>query len=266
MNHYMFDCYNCNQTLLNDINYVNKVMNEIPYELGLKAIGPADLVPYYYGKVREDDGISAFLFLDGGHFTMHTFPYRKCYFVDIYADKDIDSSILTNYLSENLPYNQKLSSVSSRNRFERVFFNYPYEPKIDFGPHVLTEIETQGEVTMEKIYDFLEGLVVKIGMTPIIRPHVIKNRISDPEYISGIIMIAESHISLHYNIRDHVIFGDIFSCSPFDFTNTSKLYSEFGKVVSYEVVARGTKHYSKIANYKKDSITEACEKWKTNIL
>ena len=102
MKHVMLDCYGSTQTLLDDIRYINKIMNEIPYVLKLVTVTPPQLIPYYYGKIKEDDGISSFVFLEGGHITIHTFPFRQCYFVDIFS-KDFDTEVLENYLLENCP-------------------------------------------------------------------------------------------------------------------------------------------------------------------
>ncbi|MGD9887588.1 MAG: S-adenosylmethionine decarboxylase [Bacilli bacterium] len=264
MKHVMLDCYGSTQTLLDDIRYINKIMNEIPFILKLVTVTPPQLVPYYYGKVKEDDGISSFVFLEGGHITIHTFPFRQCYFVDIFS-KDFDTEALENYLLEKLPYNPSLSSIEIRDRDITVFNQLPYNPKEDFGPHVLSEIAFEKRITMENMFDFLEKLVYEIGMTPITRPLVIKSTIRNTHYLSGIILIAQSHISLHYDYENKVIYFDIFSCASFDFSMVTNVLSDLGKVTSYEVVARGTKHYSKVKHEIDTTEAIASEKWQKNI-
>lgn len=266
MNHVMLDCYGANTTLLENLKYVNKVMNEIPYVLGITPVNPPTLIPYNYGKVREDDGVSAFVILEGGHLTIHTFPHRKAYFLDIYAVVDINTDVLIDYLRDSLPFNEKTSILNDRDRDAQVFdTTSKYNPGDDFGPHVLAEIEVDKEPQMEDIYDFLENLVSTIGMTPIIRPYVLKSKVMNHRYISGITMIAESHISLHFDKQKKVIYADIFSCTSFDYSMVIDIYKTFGKVVSYEVVARGTKHYSIVANNKEDFERVASDIWKKNI-
>ena len=44
------------------------------YKLRLKPIEPPHLLPYYYGSVKEDIGVSGKMLLLGGHVTIHTFP------------------------------------------------------------------------------------------------------------------------------------------------------------------------------------------------
>ncbi len=264
MKHVMLDCYGSTQTLLDDIRYINKIVNEIPYVLKLTPVAPPSLVPYYYGKVKEDDGISSFVFLEGGHITIHTFPFRQCYFVDIFSE-DFDTEVLKNYLLEKLPYNETISTLEIRDRDINVFNTLPYDPKEDFGPHVMAELSYENRITMENMFDFLEKLVYEIGMTPITRPFVIKSTVNKTHYLSGIILIAQSHIALHYDYDDKLIYFDIFSCSSFDFSMVTNVLSTLGKVTSYEVVARGTKHYSKIKREKDDTEFLASERWQKNI-
>ena len=96
--HTMLDCYGANQNQLNDIKHINDLLNKLVYVLKLNPICPPQLIPYYYGKVKEDIGISAFILLEGGHITIHTFPIRECYFVDILADLDYDEHIAKDFL------------------------------------------------------------------------------------------------------------------------------------------------------------------------
>lgn len=264
MKHVMMDCYGSTQTLLDDLRYFNKIMNEIPYILNLKAVTPPQLIPYYYGKVKKDEGTSSFVLLEGGHFTIHAFPLRQCYFLDIFAE-DYDTEKLEKYLLDYLPFNQSTSAKEERIREVDVFETFPYDPAEDFGPHILSEIEADHTISMEEMFDFLENRVNEIGMTPITRPFVIKSTVKNTKYLSGIILIAESHIALHYNLEKKVIYFDIFSCSSFDYSSVTNILSSFGKVTSNEVVVRGTKHYSKIKLIDDSLEMIASEQWSKNI-
>nr|HPN60899.1 S-adenosylmethionine decarboxylase [Bacilli bacterium] len=89
--------------------------------------------------------------------------------------------------------------------------------------------------------------------------------IRNTHYLSGIILIAQSHISLHYDYENKVIYFDIFSCASFDFSMVTNVLSDLGKVTSYEVVCRGTKHYSKVKHEIDNTEAIASEKWQKNI-
>ncbi len=58
----------------------------------------------------------------------------------------------------------------------------------------------------------------EMGMTKIAPPTVVRYRGSKPEDwgVSGYVMIAESHISLHTFPERRLIWADIFSCKEFD--------------------------------------------------
>ena len=62
-------------------------------------------------------------------------------------------------------------------------------------------------------------------MTPITRPFVVYDKIDDPQFISGIIVIAESHISIHYDTKTNKLYFDMFTCRPLP-SETMKSASE----------------------------------------
>jgi S-adenosylmethionine decarboxylase len=59
-----------------------------------------------------------------------------------------------------------------------------------------------------------------MGMTKITQPKVIRYNGTKPEDwgVSGYVMIAESHISLHTFPERRLVWADIFSCKDFDAT------------------------------------------------
>jgi S-adenosylmethionine decarboxylase len=80
------------------------------------------------------------------------------------------------------------------------------------------------------IYDLLNSYPAKIGMSKIAGPHVFRYVGAKPEDwgISGIVFIAESHISLHTFVERSYINIDIFSCRDFNAQQVIKdLVNEF---------------------------------------
>jgi S-adenosylmethionine decarboxylase len=71
---------------------------------------------------------------------------------------------------------------------------------------------------VEFIYKILDGYPSQIGMTKISTPHVSKYVGSKPEDwgVSGFVLIAESHISIHTFPEKFYINIDVFSCKEFD--------------------------------------------------
>ena len=71
---------------------------------------------------------------------------------------------------------------------------------------------------VERVREFLTDCPADLGMTRITEPKVLEYDAPKPEDsgVSGFVIIAESHISIHtFPHRDYVNI-DIFSCRPFD--------------------------------------------------
>lgn len=265
MKHITLDCYGASQHSLNNLTIIYQLLNELAYEYELEPIAPPHLIPYYYGRVKEDSGISAYVLLKGGHITIHTFPIRECYFIDVFTMKDVNEDEIYEYFLDNLPFSKKNSNFEVINRIDNTFDMLPYSSDIDFGPHLMTKIESNKEQTMESIFDFLEKIVIDINMDPIIRACVIKNRTENPEFISGIIIIAQSHIAIHYDTKTRLIYSDIFSCAPFDYRIVEDILSHLGKIISNSLVPRGTKHIYKVKSMVTDLELKASTQWQKNI-
>ena len=244
MKHTMIDCYGSKNHNLENLVYINDTLNKIAFRLGLEPIANPYLIPYYYGRVKEDIGVSGFLLLKGGHITIHTFPLRECYFIDLFCVKDFDSEAFVDILEGLLPFNRSISTISSSDRRKFSEIELPFDPNNNFGPHYLAEIKFNDELSMDKCYDFLEEFVYKIDMDPITRPYIIKDKVSNANYLSGIIVIAQSHISIHYDYNKKHAYFDIFSCAAFDYSKVETLIESLGNVISNELVVRGTKHKS----------------------
>jgi len=70
----------------------------------------------------------------------------------------------------------------------------------------------------ELIYQLLDDYPSQIGMTKVAKPQVFRYVGSKPEDwgISGFVIIAESHISIHTFPERRYVNIDIFSCKDFD--------------------------------------------------
>jgi S-adenosylmethionine/arginine decarboxylase-like enzyme len=244
MRHFLFDAYNSYRSRLDDIPFIHEFLEEAPLKLGLRPTMPPFVLPYYNGIVPEDCGTSSFVFLEGGHFTLHTFSYRGAFFVDLLDPKGVNRKKLHNLIDDAFPSERNFENYIDRSAGET-----PLRPAIDtdkdFGPHLFLDFEDfQGPDTMDEVFAYFDGLPRKVGMTPIIRPYVIRNRATGEDVLSGMTMIAESHISLHVFLRSRKAYFDLFSCSFFD---TAKVLRELrrglrGRVVHETLVSRGSKY------------------------
>ena len=264
MKHTTLDAYGAKH-YLEDIKGMNDTLTELCQELELDPICPPYLLPYYYGRVKEDVGVSGYVLLEGGHATIHTFPLRECYFVDVFSIKDYNEDDLLDFFKKELPFKMDMSSIITKDRSIKENDIKPYDPESDFGPHLMAEIDSNIIVTMDYLFDLLETMVNEINMDPITRPAIVKSSMKNAKFLSGIIIIAQSHIALHYDIDKNKIFADIFSCAPFDYSVIKDYLEKLGTIVSSSLVARGTKHIYRMQNDSTKEEIEACSRWQKTI-
>ena len=97
-----------------------------------------------------------------------------------------------------------------------------------YGPHLMLDLSDCNPTILDDLetcFGLLNELPSKIGMTKISQPHVFRYKAPVPEDsgITGVVIIAESHISLHTYPNKNFAFVDLFSCKPFNI-ETAKDY------------------------------------------
>lgn len=95
----------------------------------------------------------------------------------------------------------------------------------------------------DKISSFLAMLPVELGMKKLIEPYIVHyegGETWDKGGITGFMLIAESHISIHTFPHDGFFTADVYSCKPFDVSKAIILFKKaFGaKSEKVKVVAR----------------------------
>ena len=90
-----------------------------------------------------------------------------------------------------------------------------------YGPHLMLDLGECSPTILNDLnacFNLLNDLPEKIGMTKITQPYVFRysGLIPEDAGITGVAIIAESHISLHTYPQKHFVFVDLFSCKPFD--------------------------------------------------
>lgn len=95
------------------------------------------------------------------------------------------------------------------------------------------------------IYDILESCPDMIGMTKIAPPYVFRYVGVKPKDwgITGIVLIAESHIAIHTYPEYGLVNIDVFSCKGFDAESAVKYFKEALGLTSFEriILDRGIK-------------------------
>lgn len=86
------------------------------------------------------------------------------------------------------------------------------------------------------VYNFLDELPETIGMTKIMPPYTFSYSGLKPEDcgVSGIVLIAESHIATHTFSEKGFASVDIFSCKEFDMENASDIITSKFEAKTFE--------------------------------
>jgi len=120
------------------------------------------------------------------------------------------------------------------------------EMKKGFGPQLILdgyECNREKLSDLDFIYRFLDVLPEKIEMNKIAPPYVTRYTAGKPEDwgISGFVIIAESHISIHTFPEKLYLSVDVFSCKPFDTSIAIKFTEEWFEIgrMEYQVLDRG---------------------------
>ena len=96
-----------------------------------------------------------------------------------------------------------------------------------YGPHLTMDMGNCDPVRLDDLdvcFNVLDTLPERIGMTKITQPYVFRYAADVPEDsgITGVVIIAESHISIHTYPAKRFAFADVFSCKPFDVERASR--------------------------------------------
>lgn len=245
MQHFMIDGVKGYRSRFDHIQLIQEILEEIPFKLGLTPAMPPFLLPYYNGVVPEDCGVSAFVLLRGGHFTLHTFSFREAYFADLVSSTPFDAKNLRLQLDAALPCER--TTVNAVTRDPGALQTVPPDTEADFGPHVFLDLaDYDGPQSMDDLFDLFDRLPREIDMTPIMRPYMVKGTTADGRRFRSVVtMIAESHIILHLFPDERRAYFDLFSCKFFELEPVlARIKAELpGRVLNEALVGRGSKYH-----------------------
>lgn len=124
--------------------------------------------------------------------------------------------------------------------------------QIPFGLHVMLDMyDCSPDVLNDPdlVLNILKTLPEKLGMKILMGPYVAfaqPNGKRDPGGWTGVVVIQESHITVHTFIKRRFVTVDVYSCTQFD---AQKSIDEFKKIfktndIEYTIETRGTKYPS----------------------
>lgn len=108
-----------------------------------------------------------------------------------------------------------------------------------FGPHLTMDMygcNKKKAKDVNFVFNFLDEFPSMIGMTKIMPPYTFSYSGLKPEDwgVSGIVLIAESHISVHTFPEKNYVSVDIFSCKDFDVESAVDIIASKFEAKSYE--------------------------------
>ncbi len=116
----------------------------------------------------------------------------------------------------------------------------------EFGPHLMLDCrqcDREKISDLQYVWNVLNDLPEAIGMTKITQPYVFpySGLIPEDQGITGVVVIAESHITFHSFVEKDYFFFDIFSCKSFDVDQVEAyIIKAFGvKQCERHLVSRG---------------------------
>ncbi|BBM89005.1 s-adenosylmethionine decarboxylase proenzyme [Spirochaetota bacterium] len=109
-----------------------------------------------------------------------------------------------------------------------------------FGKHIMLDMrlcDYERLNSLENCFTILNTLPERIGMRKISAPHVFRYEAPNPidSGITGLTIIAESHISLHTFPKKGYAFADIFSCKSFISDPVIKFFREYLEFQHFDV-------------------------------
>lgn len=90
-----------------------------------------------------------------------------------------------------------------------------------FGTHLMLDCRKCDPAKIADVayvFEVLNTLPERIGMTKITQPYVFpySGLVPEDKGVTGVVIIAESHLSFHSFSEKDYFFFDLFSCKPFD--------------------------------------------------
>jgi S-adenosylmethionine decarboxylase len=97
--HLTLDLYGCKEEKLSDLNFIYKILDELPDLMGMHKISPPQVI-LHRGNPKSFDkgGISAFVLIAESHISIHTFIGYGFASIDVFSCKPFDEKEIENYL------------------------------------------------------------------------------------------------------------------------------------------------------------------------
>jgi S-adenosylmethionine decarboxylase len=95
--HLTLDGYGADPGKLNDLSLLFETLNELPAKIGMKKIGFPHLAQF---KDEEIAGISGIIMIVESHISIHTYPNKEYFSMDVYSCRQFDHQLVIDLVKE----------------------------------------------------------------------------------------------------------------------------------------------------------------------
>jgi len=96
----MVDGYNASYEKLASVEAITNFLDMLPAQIEMTKIMPPYVFKYDGGDKPEDWGVSGFVIIAESHISIHTFPEKKYFSIDIFSCKEFDIEKALNIIKE----------------------------------------------------------------------------------------------------------------------------------------------------------------------
>ena len=99
--HLILEGYDCQkkENLGQELSILT-LLSQLPVKLKMQIILPPKIIHYDGGQIPEDAGISGFVIIAESHVSIHTFPQKRFFTLDIFSCKEFDLQLALDFILE----------------------------------------------------------------------------------------------------------------------------------------------------------------------
>jgi len=98
--HLILDLKECkNLDNLSNKKFIESLLLDLVKITGMKAITEPSVF-YYENKEKEESGITGFVIISDSHISIHTYPFKKSLYLDLFSCRNFDSKEIINCIKE----------------------------------------------------------------------------------------------------------------------------------------------------------------------
>ena len=98
-NHITIDAFGCEKKALDNKELIERILLEIPPKIDMNRLTEPKVV-YHEAKIKEERGITGFIIMAESHTSIHTYPEKRFFALDIFSVKEFDVDAIKDYLQQ----------------------------------------------------------------------------------------------------------------------------------------------------------------------